>query len=444
MLFYLFTPKLRGRWRERFGFYCDKNKSSSMETERLCQPADVRLSQDSRKSEPAIQSVNILVQAASAGDVAAVYPMLKELKKKIPSAKFVFSTQTRSGLAMAGKLSGAHQTIFTPFEVRGAVKNLFDYFQPQILILEYTELWPLMIWEARRRGCPVVINNLHLSSKRLKGYSFLFKVTGNLLEMTNLVLSRTEMDASLAQELGVTRKKVIVTGNSKYDNLVIRGSVADCVSGADEQKLNDFLSLSGWQRGENTVVVFGSIHTDEEDRLIVLCRRLHQRFDHLRFLVAPRYPERARKIKEKLTAQGIITHLLTGLRQKKSSQPREAIIIDTIGELATLYGAAQLAIIGGSFCKRGGQNPLEAAAWGLPILFGPYMDNFILERDLLLQGGAIMAADMKALEKEVSLMLMEPERTQRFGDKTREQIKNLTGTSLRNAELICRLWNNLA
>jgi 3-deoxy-D-manno-octulosonic-acid transferase len=367
----------------------------------------------------------IWLHGASAGDVLALKPLARELVLLRPDARLVATTITNSGQAMAAKLDGTFAAVtFAPWDVPGPVARTLRRVDPKVLVLEYTELWPELIDSAHRRGVRLVLHNGRFSAERLNGYRWLFAVTGNLLRCFDLLLMRDEYEAERARRLGAPPERVFVTGNTKFDNLVVE------VSEERRQELAQALAVPPGCR----LWVAGSTHEGEEELLLDTYVRLRRRFPDLHLCIAPRYVERAGKVVGLANRRGLRARLRTA-----APAPAEVVVVDTIGELVACYSLADLVFVGGSFVTRGGQNILEPAACARPVLFGPHMENFTDGVQVLLGRGGLQVASPEQLGRVLEDLLGRESYRRELGEMARAQVTTVRGAARRNAELVAGL-----
>ena len=398
--FLLGHPKLRAGFWTRLGFY----------GRRFPRPPGVS---------------RLWVHGASAGDILALLPTVRALRRLRPQLEVVISTITNSGRAMAEGHDDLFSHVFyCPYDLPGAVRRAMHRLQPDGLVLEYTELWPQLIHAARRAGVPVILHNGRLAAARQRQYRLLFCLTGNLLRQLQLLLMRDEDEAQRALALGARREQVQVTGNTKYDSLTTRPlpAVVACL----RQALGADALACLW--------VAGSTHEGEEEPLLDTFRRLRVLHPQLRLLLAPRYSDRA----ERLVGLAQRAHL-TARRRSQPGGTVDVLVLDTMGELNACYALATLVFVGGSFVPRGGQNILEPAACARPVLFGPYMHNFTESVRVLLGRGGIQVANHAQLERVMHDLLSNPEQRRELGDLAARQVTAIGGAAERNALCIERL-----
>ncbi|HET7755098.1 MAG TPA: 3-deoxy-D-manno-octulosonic acid transferase [Anaeromyxobacteraceae bacterium] len=398
----LFHPKLRHGIPQRFGFY-------------------------RRPGELGRGSPRVWLHGASAGDLLSLQPMMKELKARLPGCCIIVTTMTNSGLAMARKkLSDADVVLYAPYDLPLATRRAARQIRPDLLVLEYTEIWPNLIRAARRVGARIALTNGRFNPQKMGNYRALFGAIGNPLRSIDLFLMRSDEEAERVLTLGAAPDRVWVTGNTKFDALVLEGSPE-----RDEQ-----LRLEMGVRAGAPVFIAGSTHEGEEELLLGVYRELLARNPGLQLVLAPRYLERTGKLMAMAAERGFSVRLRSGGRDAGEAQ---VIVLDTIGELAAVYRLATLVFVGGSFVTRGGQNVLEPAGQGKPVLFGPHMENFKDSVQVLVGRGGIQVQTPEQLLKVTQELLARPDKIVDLGELAREAVGGIRGASARNVEHMIRV-----
>ncbi|MCB0780614.1 MAG: hypothetical protein KDC03_14025, partial [Flavobacteriales bacterium] len=340
----------------------------------------------------------ILLHGASAGDLLALLPIIEQLRARAPESTLMVSTMTNSGFSIAqDRLQKLVDGVtFVPYDLPGATRRAMQVLAPDLLVLEYTELWPNLIHAARRRGAKVALTNGRLSEALVRRYRWMAFLFGNPLAALDLLLMREEVEADRALALGAPAGRIRVTGNTKFDNLLKAAPEAG-------DALREALGPGLW-------LVAGSTHEGEEKGVLHAFRGMRAEATGLRLLIAPRYVERAPKIAALARHEGFTV----GIRSEAAAHPdevraAEVVLLDSMGELATAYSLATLVFVGGSFVPRGGQNILEPAGQGRPVLFGPNMRNFRDSVEVLLGRGGIQVTSVEQLERVGRELLARPD-----------------------------------
>jgi 3-deoxy-D-manno-octulosonic-acid transferase len=368
----------------------------------------------------------IWLHGASAGDLLSLSPMIREFRERVPGCHIVLTTLTNTGHIMAtGRLAPLIDAVaYAPWDLVGSTRRAVAAIQPDLLVLEYTEMWPNLIHAARRAGARIVLTNGRFSPARLRGYRTLFSLAGNPLRELDLLLMREDDEAERALGLGAPLERVWVTGNTKFDALASPAQ-------EDDATLRQALGLEPADR----VLIAGSTHEGEEEKIIAVYRRLLVDHPDLRLVIAPRYIDRAPRIVALAQQAG----LTAGLRSGGNPQRGQVVVLDTIGELARAYRLATIVFVGGSFTTRGGQNILEPAAQGRPVLFGPHMENFHDSVQVLVGRGGIQVNDPDHLHRILGELLARPDRLASLGELARAAVLQVSGASARNVDHMIRL-----
>jgi 3-deoxy-D-manno-octulosonic-acid transferase len=369
----------------------------------------------------------VWIHGASAGDVLGLVPIVRELKALRPDARVVVTAMTDSGVQMATQrllATGLCELVsYVPWDLPGACRRTMSRLRPDLLVLEYTELWPQLIGAAKEAGARLVLTNGRIGPDNVRGYRLLFALAGNLLARFDLLLMRAEEEADRALALGAPQAAVHVTGNTKFDALSVS------VPEAPDEVLRASLGL-----GTEPLWVCGSTHEGEEGRLLDVFLRLLPETPRLRLLLAPRYTERAGKVLQLAQEKGLRARL-----HSAGGGATPVVVLDTVGDLVRAYTLATVVFVGGSFTKRGGQNILEPAACGKPVLFGPRMENFRDSVQVLVGRGGLQVHSARALEQLLRELLARPDELAKLGAMAREATAAVRGASRRDAELIAKL-----
>lgn len=369
------------------------------------------------------------LHGASAGDLQALLPILTGLRARLPECRLIVSTMTNSGNLMAReRIRGVDEVVYQPYDLPGSTRRACAAIKPDLLVLEYTEIWPGLIHAARRAGALVALTNGRFSERHLREYRWLFSLIGNPLRHIDLFLMREEVEAERALALGAPLDRVWVTGNTKFDALLP-------ASGAeDDRALGPALGRTSALDGP--LWIAGSTHEGEEALLLGVFARLRREHPSLRLCLAPRYLERAGRVLALSRERGF----RAGLRSEPMREPPpEVVVLDTMGELGQAYRQATLVFVGGSFTRRGGQNILEPAAAGKPVLFGPHMENFHDSVQVLVGRGGIQVKDAEHLHRVVHDLLARPDRILELGSMARAAVSAVRGAGQRNVDQLLRL-----
>ncbi len=372
----------------------------------------------------------IWVHALSVGEVLSAIPLIRSLRQELPEFDIFVSTTTESGQQIARqKLDSLNcYFLYLPLDLYWLVHRFVKLIDATLFVLVETDLWPNLLWCLAKQGTPIVLVNGRLSDRSFPRYRRLRRFFGRVLSHINTFCMQSQEDARRLRMLGIEGAKIQVTGNLKFDQ-PLRKTVS--------QERNQLVSELGWTPPSLTWIA-GSTHPGEEAIILRTYGRLRQRFTDLCLILAPRNQERFTEVFQLAEKAGWQTERRSQLLAGKPAAGRmDLLILDTIGELARFYSLGKCAFLGGSLVPFGGHNPLEAAQRGLPVVFGPHMENFreiaaILEKS----GGGFQVADENGLFERVEAWLAAPERCQEQGKKAQEAMLIHQGALARCLEVI--------
>lgn len=306
----------------------------------------------------------VWLHAVSVGEVIAASRLVAELDQALPQWQVLISTTTRTGQELARQRFGENRVFYCPLDLPWAVRAYIRALKPQMLVLAETEFWPNLLSACFRRGIPVAVVNARISDRSWPRYRALRSLWRPMLCKLNLALAQSEVDADRLRALGCEARRVSVAGNLKFD-----------VRAAQEAEATKVLKIAG---AGMRYVVAGSTLEGEEAALLEVWPKVLAAHGDLVLVLAPRHPERFEAVATLLRAAGV-----RWMRRSewKTQRPEKieagtVVLVDTIGELASVYSLAAIAFVGGSLVPAGGHNPLEPAQFGVPILMGPNYENF--------------------------------------------------------------------
>jgi 3-deoxy-D-manno-octulosonic-acid transferase len=394
----------------------------------------------------------VWLHAVSVGEVNLLAPLVRMIKQKQPDWECVISTTTKTGMALAKKKYAGHTVFYCPLDFTWAVNAAMLRIRPDVLVLAELELWPNLIWAARRHLARTAVINGRLSHRSFQGYGRVRWLVSRLLSQIDVLAVQDESYAKRFRALGARPEAVHVTGSMKYD-----GAQTDRNNGATRR----LAALAGIAP-DDTVFLAGSTQEPEESIALEVFRRLSSDWPQLRLIIVPRHPERFESVARMLDASGIAwqrrTELEAGSRKQgagstRSGSPLSAahsvLLVDAVGELSAWWGTAQIGFVGGSLGNRGGQNMIEPAAYGVAISFGPNTSNF---RDIVAalerRDAAVIVADQEELLAFVRDCLLNPAiadlRGQRAASLVREQLGATEQTFQLLWPLVCIANDSLA
>ena len=374
----------------------------------------------------------IWIHAVSVGETLASKPLITALRARFPQYRLIISTTTATGQAVArSRLTEVDGICYFPFDWRFSVRNALDVTRPRIVILMESELWLNFLSECEARRIPVIVANGRISDRsfeRSKKFGFFAR---RLYGLITRFAMQSRLDAERAISLGAPAERVAVSGNLKFE-------IGDL---DDSPKIIE--TAKTFALDSAPLIIAGSTTEGEEEIVLAAFEGLRKEseFEQVRLLIAPRRPERFDAVAQMLKS--------SRLRLARRSSPEgncdaaDVILLDTVGELASLYRFASVVFVGGSLVPKGGHNILEPALHAKPIIVGPHMENFrevareFLRRDALLQ---LRDADFHTLTAELqgafANLLSDKNLAETLGSNARRAIDENRGATARTVEII--------
>jgi len=371
----------------------------------------------------------IWIHAVSVGEALVVRGLLSQLRNAYPDKKFVVSTVTPTGNAIAkGFISKNDLLIYLPLDFSFIVSKVIKRINPSLVVIAETEIWPNLISVLYSNKIPVVIVNGRISDNSFRGYSKIRPLIGPVLKKISLFCVQSQQDASRLKALGVSADKIKISGNMKFD---IKPPAR---SAQDYSIYRQKLSIGA----EDILLVAGSTHEGEESALIAIYKRLLKDFSALKLLIAPRHPQRSQKLGQDILSAGFRPVFISaGAKECVSCCARPVFVLDEIGHLFDFYNAADIVFVGGSLVKKGGHNILEPASLKKPVVFGPQMFNFRDMVNLFLENNAALKAlDASDLEVKIRQLLLDKDSARQMGKRAYALLEQSSGATARNLELI--------
>lgn len=374
----------------------------------------------------------IWVHAASVGEVVAASPIVRELKKRYPEQMVVVSVVTATGHKMAQSIiPEADGHIFFPVDIPVITNRIVKIVDPEIIILIETELWPNFLRIAWKKKIPVMMMNGRISDRSMRRYSLVKHYTKKMLNQIRLLCMQSSFDVEHIIAMGANPARVIITGNTKYDQTYATVSPEECAA----------LKKEFHFEGRGPVIVCGSTHSGEEEILMRTFARLMKVYPDLCVILTPREITRAPGVKSHVEANGFSVIRRSEMGTKDDDgRFHQVVILDTIGELGRLYSIADVVFVGGSLVKIGGHNILEPAAHGKPIVVGSYMFNFKEIFELLgKRGVCLMVKNEEELDQTLRSLLAHPEKMKEMGEEALRVVHENRGATQRNIECFEKL-----
>ncbi len=384
----------------------------------------------------------VWVHAVSVGEVLAASRLVGELEAALGAGSVVVvSTTTRTGQALARERFGVERVFYVPLDFAFAVRAYLRVLRPAALVLMESELWPRMLHECALLAVPVAVVNARVSDRSFARAMKVPSMWSRVLRMPTLWLAQSEEDARRLVAMGARADTVQVGGNLKYDvrapkesrvaelikeaaagrPIIVAGSTV--ASTERNMKSEEAQVVEGWMRGALPL-----------DAVLVIAPRHPERFDEV-WEVAFNFP--SLKATDLLAGKRRENAVATGYRDGASLETMDIVLLDTIGDLAAVYGIADVAYVGGSMFKRGGHNPLEPAQFGVPVLMGESYENFRdIVRKMLDANGIQIVKDEIELEVALKTLLTDRSAAKAMGERGRQVFEAQQGATARAVEAI--------
>lgn len=343
------------------------------------------------------------IHAVSVGETVAIAPLVKLLLARQPELPIVITTMTPTGAERVQELFGDAVTHhYCPYDLPHAVGRFLKRIQPRALVVVETELWPNVVAGCAGRNIPVLLANARLSARSAKGYAKFSALTRPMLQQISLIAAQNPVDGGRFVELGLPAERLTVTGSVKFD-----------ITPPSELEAQAQALKAQWG-ADRKVLVAGSTHEGEEDRLLAVFSQLRKQIPDLLLVLVPRHPERFAPVKVLAEQQGFdLCCRSSGIAPDTQTQ---VYLGDTMGDLMMLFGCADLAFVGGSLIERGGHNPLEPACLQKPVLMGQHVFNFAVICEALAEaGGLLLVKDDVELAEKAGALLMDETRAAEMG-----------------------------
>ncbi|MBQ4799650.1 lipid IV(A) 3-deoxy-D-manno-octulosonic acid transferase [Pseudoalteromonas sp. MMG006] len=403
IVFYLYVLRgkknkgYRAHFKERFGFV---SKS-------LC----------TSKGKP------LVVHCASVGEVLAAAPLIKALQKQHPQLNILITCNTPTGREqIINQFKNTVACSYLPMDFPFSTARFLKRINPQALCILETELWPNLMAISHKKNIPVLVLNARLSEKSQQGYQKVAKLTQIIMRSITVLASHNKKDAERFIELGLTPSKSHVTGSIKFD-----------ISPSNEQLASVANLKAGYKTQERFVWVAGSTHPPEHEMILNAHQQLLKKYPNALLVIAPRHPEQFDKVADTLAQ----SPLSFSRRSNNNYQNEHVILADTLGELQCLYGAGDVSYVGGSLIRRGGHNPLEAAAFSVGVITGPHTYNFDhVYPELIKLKGAVVVENTDELATQLINFSQNTKACKTLGNKAQQCVLKNQGAIKKTLTII--------
>jgi 3-deoxy-D-manno-octulosonic-acid transferase len=375
----------------------------------------------------------IWIHSVSVGETQAARPLVKELKARFPGSSIAISTTTRTGQELARDIfsNDAERIFYFPFDWRWTVRRTLKAIRPSAVVILETELWPAFLRECDEQQIPVAIVNGRLSGQSFRRYRLIKRFITRVLRTVNLAIMQTETDANRICVLGMDARKVKISGNLKFD------AGPTSVMMQTTQYFSERFKLDNTQ-----LILAASTHAPEERIILESFRELRVKSPGTRLMIAPRHPERFNDVAALIKA-GRFNYSRRSETPEKTDPESDVILLDTIGELQSVYSLATIVFVGGSIANTGGHNILEPAAVGACVVTGAHTHNFqaIVEKfvkaDAVVQLRHLRETEAASeLASTISELLDDRESREQIGSRARNLVNQNRGATRRTVEFL--------
>ena len=370
----------------------------------------------------------VWIHAVSVGEMLLARVLVRELRARRPDLRILITTGTPTGRKVGLPLVDAQtKLVYVPTDFYYSMLRAFRRIRPTALILVENEIWPNMLWRARKMGIEVFLVNSRLSRRNRRIFRMARTFIRPVLQMFDWIGVQSPEDMRRFAIAGFPEDRLHLMGSMKYD-------VADLA--ADHPgKGNELRQSVGWANGQ-VVFLGGSTHPGEEKILAEMVKHLKVRHPQLRLMLVPRHVERTRSILGELAGTGLRVMRRSQVEKEGATDP-DILLVDTTGELRDLYPTADLVFIGKTLTGTGGQNFLEAARHGRAIVAGPHMDNFIpLRREFEEMQAIRVTGTPEELQAEVEKLLSSTAEREELGRRATACFREHLGAGARCAEIL--------
>lgn len=366
------------------------------------------------------------VHAVSVGEVFIALKLIRELKARDDTRKFVLSTTTSTGFALASENRTSWiEPIYNPMDFFLFTWRALRLIRPKQILLVEAEVWPNLVAQARQRGIPTLLVNARLSPRSEQRFQKFRFFTAPIFNQLTAICVPDEEDVDRWTRLGVLREKLHRTGSIKFDD-----------ASAHTHNTRDFwtvLERFGVVR-DSPILLAASTHEGEETVLGKCFLELRKQFPDLSLVAVPRHAERASAVKSDLEALGLRVALRS--EDQWESAPPDAVVVNSTGELRDWYRCATVVFVGKSLLHKGGQNPAEPIVCGRAVIVGPHMRNFdVLVSQLVRYDGIVQISDPSELTSAATALIVSPDLRQLMVSRGQDVIESHRGSTARTCEI---------
>ncbi|MBI5181487.1 MAG: 3-deoxy-D-manno-octulosonic acid transferase [Nitrospirae bacterium] len=371
----------------------------------------------------------IWIHSVSLGEVIASIPLVMELKRRYPDYSLVMSTVTETGRATAiNKLPFLNTVVYFPFDLHFSVNNAIDKIKPVVFIMLETEIWPNFLKGLNKRNIPAILINGRISDRSYKRYLSVRFFIKEVLKNISAFGMQSAADTERIISIGADKEKVERTGNLKFEHEV-KELTEDEIKG-----LRRSLNI----KDKDEIFLAGSTHRGEDEEVVKAYLSVVKEVKDAILIIAPRHLDRLPEIEDILKRYNLSFVRKTMIKRKETKR-YSVILLDTIGELSTLYSIASVVFMGGSLVPAGGHNILEPAVYKKAVLFGPYMHNFReIAEGFKNKKAAIEINSSDEMAREIINILNNPDIEKELGERGLSVILENKGALEKSVRLISK------
>ena len=377
---------------------------------------------------------SIWVHGASVGEIITAKRIIERIDEEFPEWEIFISATTNTGFSVAERNFINKNVFYFPLDLSWITEKVILKKKPNFILLVELEIWPNFIISAYKKNIPIIIVNGRISNRSFMAYRTISRISkdfhNSLTSEMNIFCARTELDAQRFRDLGIPGKQIFVTGTMKYDNIPTH------IDKNISKEVAELFHINN----DDLVLIGGSTHAGEEEILISAFERLNETYSNLKLILAPRHIERARDVSRLIEKKGFVPVLKTEAercRYKWQNTKREIILIDTVGDLERIYSISNYVFVGKSLVPSGGQNMMEPAGMGKPVIFGPHTFNFKEEVELLLNNSAAKVVKTEEeLFNAIEFFINNPDAAKEMGLKAQHVVNEKRGATDRNIEIM--------
>lgn len=382
----------------------------------------------------------IWVHAVSVGEVYVALKLMAHWRARRPGLRFVLSTTTSTGHGIAERLlDPADVLIYFPLDLPWITRRVLDIIDPLAIVLVELELWPNLVRQAHARSVPVILMNGRVSDHSFGGYRKLRAFTSRLLPMIDVLCVQTRLDGERLAMLGADPARIRVLGTAKYDVATF-----DPAGEADARAVLRRAHIAE----DNLILLGGSTWAGEEHALLDAYKGLKTRYRNLVLVLAPRHAERTPQVLKEIQDHAMKVVRRTELKDPEATARArpQVFLLDTTGELKSFYACADVIFIGKSLTQHGGQNIIEPALYGRPIVVGRNMENFrAVVEDMTEADALVQVGDLQSLRRSLDDLFSNPQRRREIGERAARVVREKVGTIDRTLDLLdCMLADDEA